>query len=230
MPFCGHLKDAVMSYCESDLPEHGANQKMFSFILDKDLKDRIVAELEGARFAYKLFEGLQASDELMRFQVRSQLLSYASLYEASIEYVLYQYYADSSAVTEMGQFTALNRISIPTEKQATLQKELSHDGKTIIPCYEGIKRKEKNTIRFEEKVEAAVKLSLLWPFLNNTDGRYVDLPEELKTFYSYRNGIHLIAEKRKDIKYDIEMSKRAFWRLKPFCQQIKERLEIDGKV
>lgn len=228
-PFNSHLREQVLSYCWADLPPRNKSFELFSFIQDTDLQTRLVDEYEGARFAYKLFEGLQATDEQMRFQVRSQLLSYASLYEASIEYVLYHYYGDTSEVGRMGKFNGLIKISIPKSQEVILQSALFHDGKRIVPCYEGEKAKDKNAIRFEEKIDTAVKLGIIHP-LTGKGSVVVNLPEELKEIYSFRNGIHLLAEQRKDINYEINMSRRAYMRLAPFCQQIKVKLERDGKV
>lgn len=63
----------------------------------------------------------------------------------------------------------------------------------------------------------------------NDKGIIVSLPEELIEIYSYRNGIHLIAEQRKGISYEINLSKKAYRRMKPFIEQIKEKLQEDGK-
>lgn len=189
---------------------------------------------QGRRYRFALYPVprrtiTQATDDRMRFQVRSQLLSYASLYEASIEYVLYRYYGDTSEVEQMGKFNGLIKVSIPKSQEEKLQSELFHDGKRIVPCYEGEKAKDKNAIRFEEKIDTAVKLGFIHPLIER-GSVVINLPEELKEIYSYRNGIHLLSEQRKDINYEINMSRRAYMRLAPFCQQIRVKLERDGKV
>ena len=48
--------------------------------------------------------------------------------------------------------------------------------------------------------------------------------------YILRNAIHLHAELRRCIEYEIDVAKQAYWRLKGFCQQISEKLLADGKV
>ena len=78
MPFEDQFRNEIINYCKADLPPRENTLELFSFIQDVDLRNRIVSEYEGARFAYKLFEGIRATDDQMRFQVRSQLLSYAS--------------------------------------------------------------------------------------------------------------------------------------------------------
>lgn len=58
----------------------------------------------------------------------------------------------------------------------------------------------------------------------------MDLPSEIIEIYSYRNGIHIIAEKRKGINYELELSRKAYRRMRPFIDQLKERLVSDGKI
>ena len=56
------------------------------------------------------------------------------------------------------------------------------------------------------------------------------MPGELIELYSYRNGIHIMAEQRKGISYELELSKKAYRRMKPFIDQIKDKLHQDGKI
>ena len=91
------------------------------------------------------------------------------------------------------------------------------------------KRKEKSQVRFDDKCKTAESLGLIHKFVN-ADGREVDLPSEIIEIYSYRNGIHIIAEQRKGINYELDLSKRAYRRMRPFINQLKEKLVEDGKI
>lgn len=62
------------------------------------------------------------------------------------------------------------------------------------------------------------------------DGKDIDLTSEIIEIYSYRNGIHIIAERRKGINYELELSRKAYRRMEPFLEQIKEKLINDGKI
>lgn len=55
------------------------------------------------------------------------------------------------------------------------------------------------------------------------------MPSEIIEIYGYRNAIHLIAEQRKGIEYELELSKRAYRRMCPFIDQIKRKLRSDRK-
>lgn len=60
-------------------------ENAFCFIQDAELKNRIIAEFKAIRFAYKLYEGIEATGENLMFEVRNQIFAYASIYEAVIE-------------------------------------------------------------------------------------------------------------------------------------------------
>lgn len=229
MAFSEKLKEEIEIYCTNHLPTDSWYENEFSFILDIELKKRIIAEFKATRFAYKLYEGIEASDENLMFEVRNQILAYASIYEAVIENVLNTYYSNTNEFDSLIHHTIPIKISIPQNKQNILQNTLSHDGKVIVPFYYARKKKEKPQIRFDDKCRTAEKLGLIHKYVN-ADGKEVDLTSEIIEIYSYRNGIHIIAEKRKGINYELELSKKAYRRMRPFIDQIKEKLDNDGKI
>ncbi len=76
------------------------------------------------------------------FEVRNQILAYASIYEAVIEYVLITYYFDTDEFDSLMHHIVPIKISIPNDKMSILQNVLSHDGKEIIPFYYDRRKKE----------------------------------------------------------------------------------------
>lgn len=72
-------------------------------------------------------------------------------------------------------------------------------------------------------------MGLIHKFIND-DGVEIDLPSEIIEIYSYRNGIHIIAEQRKGINYELDLSKKAYRRMRPFIDQLKDKLIQDGKI
>ncbi|MFA9381620.1 MAG: hypothetical protein ACERKO_11235, partial [Acetanaerobacterium sp.] len=173
-------------------------------------------------------EGIEAQDENLLFEVRSQILSYAAIYEAVIQHVLYTYYSDTAYFAQMTTHTIPVRIDIPKAKKEELRKELSHDGKDIVTFFYDSKQKDEASIRFDHKCKTAEKLGLIHMFQNER-GEQINLPEEIIEIYNYRNGIHLVAEQRKGMQYELDLSKKAYWRIQPFIAQIKECLNEDGK-
>lgn len=229
MAFSEEFRREIELYCNNHLPENSWYENEFCFIQNIELKNRIIAEFKAIRFAYKLYEGIGATDENLVFEVRNQILGYASIYEAVIENILTTYYSDSTEFDNLMHHNIPVRISIPQYKQKILQNALAHDGKIIEPFYYARRMKDPPQVRFDDKCRTAEKLKLIHKFLNE-DGIEVDLPSEIIEIYSHRNGIHLIAEQRKGLNYELELSKRAYRRIRPFIDQIKERLLEDGKI
>ena len=110
-----------------------------------------------------------------------------------------------------------------------LQDILSHNGEEIVPFFYARKRKEKPQVRFDDKCKTAERLGLIHKFVSAA-GITIDLPSELIEIYSYRNGIHIIAEQRKGINYELALSKKAYCRMRPFIDQLKSKLAEDGKI
>lgn len=229
MAFSKKIKDEIENYCNKHLAPDAWYENEFSFIQDIGLRNRIIAEFKAIRFAYKLYEGIGATDANLMFEVRNQIFAYASIYEAIIENILSTYYFDTEAFDSLMHHIIPIRISIPQDKKDKLQDALSHDGKEIVPFYYARKEKEKPKVRFDDKCRTAESLGLIHKFVNDR-GIEVDLPSELIEIYSYRNGIHIIAEQRKGIKYEVDLSKRAYRRMRPFIDQLKEKLAKDGKL
>lgn len=229
MAFSKEIKKEIEQYCSNHLPSDSWYENEFSFVQDIRLRKRIIEEFKAVRFAYKLYEGIEATEENLLFEVRNQILSYASIYEVVIETVLNTYYSNTFEFDSLMHHVIPVKITIPKTKQKKLQDTLSHDNKEIVPFYYDRKKREATQIRFDEKCKTAERIGLIHKFTDNA-GNEIDLPSEIIEIYSYRNGIHIIAEQRKAINYELDLSKKAYRRMRPFIDQIKEKLSMDGKL
>lgn len=243
MPFEKEFKDSIINYCTRDLPKDEWYENAFNFIKDDTLRNRLISEFKNARFVYKFFEGISAKDELLLAEVKMQVLMYASIYEATIHYVLFdEYYKNNPVVKKLLTQKVNKRFSIPTTQLAQINSLISHDGKTIIPYFETTQKRDITKIRFDEKCIAAFQLGILKGIPQQNDSTAEILPEikplpdmptfcsELIRIYEVRNAIHLHAELKKEIDYHLALSKIAYRRLQPFLQQIKEKLITDGLI
>ena len=221
MAFSEKIKKEIEDYCNNHLATDSWYENEFSFIRDVELRNRIIAEFKAIRFAYKLYEGIGATGANLIFEVRNQIFAYASIYEAVIESVLTTYYSDTIEFDSLMHHIIPIKVSIPQNKNAKLQDILSHNGKEIVPFYYERKEKEKPQVRFDAKCRTAESLGLIHKFVNK-NGKEIDLPSELIEIYSYRNGIHIIAEQRKGISYELDLSKR------PVFVPMAEREEVGG--
>lgn len=229
MPLPKNLQNEIYQYCANHLPNNDSwYEKQFEFVEDSVLRQRLAREFQAIRFAYKLYEGINANEENMLFEIRSQIFAFASLYEAVLHYVLYTYYQYTTEFHAMQYHCVPIRIDIPKDKLAAANKLLVHDGETIMPFYLKERKKEETQIRFEAKCKTAEKLGIIHKFKNH-EGKVIDFAQELIEIYEYRNAIHLMAEKRKGITYELNLSKRAYRRMRPFIEQVKEKLKADCK-
>lgn len=228
MAFKRDIKDIVCEYCINHLPNDAWYENQFDFVEDEMLRKRIIEEFKAVRFAYKLYEGIEAKGENLVFEIRHQIFVYASLYEAIIDYVLKNYYNDTKIFDDLIHFKGFNRISIPNDKLQKLKKELTHNGDDIIPFCAVRKAKDYTKVRFSEKCNAAEQLGIISK-INNSSGDVVDLPKDIVKVYEYRNAIHLIAEQRKGVEYELDMGRIAYRRMQPFVSQVRQKLKDDKK-
>lgn len=216
MAFSSEIRSAIDAYLEGHLADWGWHKDRFDFVSDITLRDRLADEFISTRYVYKLLEGMAADSWLLRAQIRLQVLSYASIYEAVIHHILFEDLASNPDVQSLTEFKMKKVISIPADKRAALATALRHDEKDIIPTYEGIGRTDTTKVRFDRKAECAEKLGLIEGWLK----------DEIIEFYEARNAIHIHAEIRKSLDYQLDLSKRAYMRMEPFIDQIKENLPV----
>jgi hypothetical protein len=220
MAFQDEVQNYINNYVEGHIPSKDEILKQFTYIEDEELQKRIAKEYYIARYIYKFFEGMESRDELLDAEVRLQVIMFANIYEAIIHYVLFTKYSETQIVKDLEYVQTPIEISIPSEKKKEIEDALQHSGKSIKTYYMALKRRDLTKVRFDEKAEAAFSLGLI----DN------DLKDEIINFYNLRNGIHLHAEIRKNIIWDLEMSKMAYWRIEKINLQVSRKMKIDNKI
>jgi hypothetical protein len=220
MPFEKKTRDDVNKYVKSHLADEAWHRAYFSFIKNKTLTKRLSNEFMGARFVYKLLEGMKATKWLRRSQIRLQILQYAGIYEAVIHYLLFSVYHSTQPVKDLLESQKRTRVSISAPLKARIAKEIRIPETEIVVTRVKTGESDITKIRFEIKAEVATTLGLI-------DDKMKD---DLIEIFSARNAIHIHAEIRKGIKYQLNLSKKAYRRLKPFREQIVKKLKADGKI
>ncbi|EKO3439090.1 hypothetical protein QXB69_002569 [Vibrio fluvialis] len=214
MAFEESLKNSIDTYVNGHLASRDWHLERFDFIRDVELKERLADEFISARYIYKLLEGMAADGWLLRAQIRIQVLSYASIYEAVLHHLLFEIGKSLPEVKKLREYKANKKISIPAEKLKKLAKILEHDSKKIIPTYEGIAKNDETKVRFDEKAKCAHKLGLVSESIR----------DDIIEFYEARNAIHIHAEIRKDLNYEIQLSRKAYFRMEPFIEGLKNTI------
>jgi hypothetical protein len=208
--FDTQTKETIQAYISAHLGDEAWHLSYFDFIDDAGLAKRLGEEFISTRHIYKLLEGLEATNWLLRSQIRLQVLSYASIYEAVLHHILFSNLASEPEVIALTEFPMKKIISISTASREALEKYLEHDGKKIIPTYEGVGKTDDSKVRFDRKAECAHALGIIEDWLK----------DELIEFYEARNAIHIHAEIRKSLDYELDLSRRSYLRLQPFKEQI----------
>ena len=210
MAFDPEIKQQITDYVSAHVADEAWHLSYFDFVGNMSLAKRLGEEFISTRYIYKLLEGLEADDWLLRSQIRLQVLSYASIYEAVLHHLLFDTLANEPQVIALTEFPTKKQISIPSESLTLLEKHLEHDGKNIIPTYEAIGKTDESKVRFDNKAECAESLGMIEHWLT----------EELVEFYEARNAIHIHAEIKKSLDYQLDLSKRAYRRMSLFKEQI----------
>jgi hypothetical protein len=219
MAFTEKIKQEVASYVKAHLPADEFYQNYFWFISDLPLRSRLEDEFKAARYIYKLLEGLQVKDELLVAQCKMQILNYASIYEAVLHHVLLQEYSSTQEVISLTTYQHKKPINISQAIRNDIQKTYSPAGQIFV--FENqTKELDERKIVFEEKAETARQLGLI----------NQKIKEIICDIYSMRNAIHLHAELRRGVTYDLNAAEKAYWHLQGFTEQIGEKMEKDGKV
>lgn len=219
MPFSSEIKRAIDDYVSIYTGDDTFYQNYFWFISAEDLRKRLTDEFRSARFIYKMLEGMEAEDWLLTAEAKIQILLYASIYEAILHHVLFTHY---KSTPELDKITYYDR-HVPVNVSAAIQSNIIKTAKPKGPLaiFE-VKREpvDERKIVFETKARTAHALGLL-------DSK---LTQVVVDVYSLRNAIHLHAELKRAIQFDIVAARDAYWHLQGFCRQISKRLVLDGRI
>ncbi|OOG85308.1 hypothetical protein B0E42_13970 [Pseudomonas sp. A25(2017)] len=219
MAFQKKTKQKIASYVEAHLPDEEYYKNYFWFISDAALKIRLADEFKTARYIYKLLEGLQVKDELLVAQCKIQILLYASIYEAVLHHILLQDYASTPEVINLTTYEHKKRINVSQVILGRIQTQYNPVG--AISVFENEKRSvDERKIVFEDKAETARQLGLI----------DLKIKGVICDVYSMRNAIHLHAEIRRGVTYDLEAAQKAYWHLQGFTTQVGDKLSRDGKA
>ena len=78
MAFSKIIKEQIRNYCSGHLADDSLYENEFSFINETELKKRVIAEFKAIRFAYKLYEGIEAKDTNLMFSSISFFIFFAA--------------------------------------------------------------------------------------------------------------------------------------------------------
>jgi hypothetical protein len=210
----------LSAYVNNHLNDLRWHSDYFYFVRNRALRGRLGKEFWSARAVYKLLEGFQATGALKRAQVKLQVLQYASIYEAVLHYALFTVYRRHPEVKVLRQSTWRTKVSVRTELLGKISTTTKVPLNELRVVREEFIDGDITKIRFDDKVRVAASLRLVTPAA----------AKELNELFSARNSIHLHAEIKKGLAYQLDLSRRAFKGMKSFRAHLVQRLALDGKL
>ena len=125
MPLDKVIIATVNNYLQRDLPEHAWWEEQFTFVRNRRLRMRLARELYSARYMGKLMEATDATGDVLLLYVRQQVIIYASIYEAIIDYLLFTKYKQTQEVVSLTKDLEFIEVRV----QSSIIMTFKSDGK-----------------------------------------------------------------------------------------------------
>jgi hypothetical protein len=212
MPLTKSLRQPVVTYILRDIaPGKPAGQKpmewflaRFAFVDNATLRKHLAEAFYQARLNEKTREALGLRKDFNNVFVKMQILLYASIYEALIDYALEKNKTEPTVASLLRQefFSPVPALSGATE---LTYKEADATHK-IVTCKKKVRTQKLKEIQFKDRLNAAVALG----FVKAAN------QEELEALYTSRNKIHILAAAADDFKPDGLQSSKAYQNLFAF--------------
>lgn len=140
-----------------------------------------------------------------------RLFSTPGIYEAIVVHLLWSVFQTSPEVTDI-QFHSAYRLATALPK--TISLSTADTGEEILLCTLTRQKTTPHSIKFDDKVDAAVKIGFL----------DVEIGQDIKRFYKLRNAIHLESAVKFETRYELADSQLAYLRMQPFVLGVREFL------
>lgn len=211
MPLNPKDVENIHRYCDRDLAKLEWYVERFDFVSDEELRRHLAKEFASARYISKLGEAIAADGAKLESHAKFQVVLYASIYEAVISYLLWEDFKEHPAVTEIEYHKTFKKVAkFPGGVSVT-----NADGEELHLCAERTEKTNRASIKFPDKLDAAVAIG----FLNR------ELADEVGEFYKLRNALHIETAAKKDVQYELDQARLAYLRMQPFIDNIKEFLK-----
>lgn len=189
----------------------------FSFVPDATLQKHLAEAFYQARYVGRLREALDLRGGFNNTFVKHQIVLYASIFEAVIDYFLEQN-ASLPDVARILADTEYRKEHGVFGSKVVLTVGGPDDARTIIPCSEVPRTRELREVRFDQRVAAAVKIGLVSE----------SLQKPIQDLYKDRNNIHIRASAAKDFVTDDAGSSTAFKNMFSFLSHARAWSERRG--
>jgi hypothetical protein len=215
MPLDKSIRDNILEYCNRHLANEQWFEAEFDFIHDTRLVNRLALEFYSARYIYKLGEALAAENKQLHSHLKFQIMQYASIYEAIIVHLLWQRFAEHDAVKRICKHPVFK----PEGKLPKNIRLTTRQSEELYICALREAEHSPHSIKFDDKIGAAIEIGFLHPTLG----------KEIGDFYKLRNAIHIETAVKRQVEYEMTQAQLAYRRMRPFIKGIRTFLETGAK-
>jgi hypothetical protein len=222
MPLEISLRKQVMDYILRDIapgktPEQEAMDwflERFGFIDNATLKKHLAAAFYQARVNEKTREALSLKKDSNNAFIQTQIVLYASIYEALIDYALEKNKTHPTVKSLLTQefYAPVHALSASSELTFN-EAGVAHK---VFTCKKKVRTHHLKEIQFKERLAAAISIN----FVQATS------QQEIEALYTSRNKIHILAAAADDFKPDGEQSSKAYRNLFAFLQHARTYFHI----
>ena len=183
----------------------------FSFLNNSALQKNLGEAFYQARFVYKLMKTLHLSKSKYYAFVKFQILQYASIYEAILDYCLEEYYKDEI----MTKYADITYTPVPALSKST---NITYETNEIFLCTKTIRKKPIKLMRIQNRTDFAAEKGIISDTMQN---RICDL-------YDTRNNIHILKATQSGFMPKLSDAKTAYKIMDDFVSEIKTFLSNQG--
>jgi hypothetical protein len=186
-------------------------ENAFEFIATKGLRQQLAQAYYQARFFEKLREAMGLSGGFNHGLLKTQIVLYASIYEALIDDTI-QFAAANAKIEKWLVTTEFVEIPQAVSKNTRITYTDGGGATQMVLCKKKQTRRDLKRTRFGDKVEIAIDVGFV--------------PSAQKDFltklYDSRNTVHLLAAASKSFTPDDQQSSAAFSFLLAFIESVKK--------
>jgi hypothetical protein len=212
MPLKKALRQEVIDYILRDIaPGKSPQQKpmdwfldQFSFVDNAKLRKHLAEAFYQARLIEKIREAIGLKKDFGNVFIKTQIILYASIYEALIDYALDKNKTSPEVTALLKQefYSPLPALSSSTE---FIYKENGTSHK-IYTCKKKERTQQIKEIQFNDRLKTAVLIGFV------DDNQKLEIQE----LYTSRNKMHILSAATDDFKPDNQQSSKAFLSLFAF--------------
>jgi hypothetical protein len=185
--------------------------QQFSFIEEEPLQKHLGEAFYQARFIGRVREALALRGGFNHAFTKYQIVLYASIYEALIDYML-EKNSDNPIVHDLISETVFKQRKNALSSKTKLLFADDTGDVELIPCRAVLRERRLQEIQFDQRVDTVVRLGIF----PQADAPFI------KTLYKSRNNVHLQSSANKEFQPDDQESSEAFQLLFRFIQHLQE--------